>query len=92
MGVTDVWLKQHVVPEISALYNQYKTVGDELALPIFGPVWMQKPKKTIPVDLCNRICFQYEQILLLEESVIPETRGQISVYRVQEQLCIDTVF
>jgi hypothetical protein len=91
-GVTVQWLKQHVVPGITAFYDQHNTISEVLALPLLWACFDAETKTTIPEDLCNRICFQYEQIRLLEESVNPVKRVQLSVYRVQELLCIDTAF
>jgi hypothetical protein len=91
-GITVQWLKEHVVPGITAYYDQYNTISDVLALPLLWACHDESAKTNVPENLRNRICSQYEQIRLLEVNLNPVKRVQLSVYRVQEQLCIDNAF
>jgi hypothetical protein len=87
-AVTVLWLKEHVVPGLTAFYDRYNTISDVLVLPLLWTCLDAGIKKKFPTNSCNRICYQYRQIRVLEPNVNPVKRLQLSVYRVQEQLCI----
>jgi hypothetical protein len=82
-GVTILWLKKHVVPDILVFLNKkYNIFIDVLTFPYVGA----RINVETSVNLCSRICFQYELMPGLQEHL---KLVQLMVYRVEKQLGIE---
>ena len=89
-GVTPEWLKLHVVPGISSFYDNDSFLL-VLALPLLWASLDHTEQSRVPPVLANRIQQAYEELRVLDAAINPVQRVLLTVYQIQERVCIDEV-
>jgi hypothetical protein len=92
-GVTMEWVKEHVIPGISAHYGIDSTACDFLGL---APLWVcmeVTQQHQVPPTLLQKVITAYNllNINIVEPAINPVQRVCLTVYNVNRQLCIDKI-
>ena len=89
-GITTQWIKIHVIPGITDYYED-DALGMVLALPLLWASLDENESRRVPHLIAERIQHQYSLIRVLEAAINPVQRILLTVYQIQEQLCIDEI-